>query len=78
VTHSHLFIIGGFIFIKTSGTSLANLHCYPKFDVVAYTSFFLQRLNQYFTTDQYPSRAVKESLAQELGLTFRQVRMSLS
>ncbi|XP_073356654.1 homeobox protein HAZ1 isoform X1 [Aegilops tauschii subsp. strangulata] len=32
-----------------------------------------ERLNQYFTTDQYPSRAVKESLAQELGLTFRQV-----
>lgn len=34
VTHSHIFIIGGFIFIKTSGTSLANLRCYPKFDVI--------------------------------------------
>ncbi|CAM0954547.1 unnamed protein product [Alopecurus aequalis] len=32
-----------------------------------------ERLNKHFATDQYPSRAVKESLAQELGLTFRQV-----
>uniref|UniRef100_A0ACD5T8G4 Uncharacterized protein n=1 Tax=Avena sativa TaxID=4498 RepID=A0ACD5T8G4_AVESA len=32
-----------------------------------------ERLNKQFTTDQYPSRAVKESLAKELGLTYRQV-----
>ncbi|VAH09347.1 unnamed protein product [Triticum turgidum subsp. durum] len=32
-----------------------------------------QRLHEQFKTNQYPSRAVKESLAQELGLTFRQV-----
>ncbi|XP_062180168.1 homeobox protein HOX1A-like isoform X2 [Phragmites australis] len=32
-----------------------------------------QRLHEHFKTEPYPSRAVKESLAQELGLTFRQV-----
>uniref|UniRef100_A0A0A8Y1I0 Homeobox domain-containing protein n=1 Tax=Arundo donax TaxID=35708 RepID=A0A0A8Y1I0_ARUDO len=32
-----------------------------------------QRLHEHFNTEQYPSRAVKESLAEELGLTFRQV-----
>lgn len=31
------------------------------------------RLHEHFKIDQYPSRAVKESLAQELGLTFNQV-----
>ncbi|XP_062231902.1 homeobox protein HOX1A-like isoform X2 [Phragmites australis] len=32
-----------------------------------------QRLHEHFKTEQYPSRTVKESLAEELGLTFRQV-----
>lgn len=32
-----------------------------------------QRLHEHFKTDQYPKRAVKESLANELGLTFQQV-----
>uniref|UniRef100_A0A8R7TQT5 Homeobox domain-containing protein n=1 Tax=Triticum urartu TaxID=4572 RepID=A0A8R7TQT5_TRIUA len=32
-----------------------------------------QRLHEQFKIHQYPSRVVKESLAQELGLTFRQV-----
>uniref|UniRef100_A0ACD5U0T3 Uncharacterized protein n=1 Tax=Avena sativa TaxID=4498 RepID=A0ACD5U0T3_AVESA len=32
-----------------------------------------QKLLELFKTDQYPSRSVKESLAQELGLTFNQV-----
>uniref|UniRef100_A0A0A9GE96 Hox1a n=1 Tax=Arundo donax TaxID=35708 RepID=A0A0A9GE96_ARUDO len=32
-----------------------------------------QRLHEHFKTEQYPNRAVKESLAEELGLTFRQV-----
>ncbi|KAL6609650.1 hypothetical protein ACP70R_039619 [Stipagrostis hirtigluma subsp. patula] len=39
-----------------------------KFDPIVY-----QRLHEHFKTDQYPSRAVKESLADKLGLTFRQV-----
>ncbi|KAM0862295.1 hypothetical protein ACQ4PT_045357 [Festuca glaucescens] len=38
-----------------------------------YGPIIYQRLHEHFTTDQYPSRAVKESLAQEVGLTFRQV-----
>ncbi|XP_066362349.1 homeobox protein HOX1A-like [Miscanthus floridulus] len=32
-----------------------------------------QKLHEHFKTQQYPSRSVKESLAEELGLTFRQV-----
>ncbi|CAL4894459.1 unnamed protein product [Urochloa decumbens] len=32
-----------------------------------------QKLHEHFKTEQYPSRSVKESLAEELGLTFRQV-----
>ncbi|TVU20583.1 hypothetical protein EJB05_36797 [Eragrostis curvula] len=32
-----------------------------------------QRLHEHFKTEPYPSRAVKERLAEELGLTFRQV-----
>ncbi|XP_066366473.1 homeobox protein HOX1A [Miscanthus floridulus] len=32
-----------------------------------------QKLLEHFKTQQYPSRSVKESLAEELGLTFRQV-----
>ncbi|CAN6327590.1 unnamed protein product [Urochloa humidicola] len=32
-----------------------------------------QKLHEHFRTEQYPSRSVKESLAEELGLTFRQV-----
>ena len=35
---------------------------------------FLQRLYNSFKENQYPERATKESLAQELGLTFQQVR----
>jgi hypothetical protein len=35
--------------------------------------FFLQRLHEHFKTEQYPSRTVKESLAEELGITSRQV-----
>jgi hypothetical protein len=35
--------------------------------------FFLQRLYEHFKTEQYPSRTVKESLAEELGITSRQV-----
>ncbi|AQK94822.1 homeobox1 [Zea mays] len=32
-----------------------------------------QKLHEHFKTQPYPSRSVKESLAEELGLTFRQV-----
>ncbi|KAG2626343.1 hypothetical protein PVAP13_3KG348700 [Panicum virgatum] len=32
-----------------------------------------QKLHEHFKTDPYPSRSVKESLAEELGLTFQQV-----
>ena len=34
---------------------------------------FLQRLYKSFKENQYPERATKESLAQELGLTFQKV-----
>jgi hypothetical protein len=32
-----------------------------------------QKLHEHFKTDPYPSRSLKESLAEELGLTFQQV-----
>jgi hypothetical protein len=38
-----------------------------------YGPIVYQRLQEHFTADQYPSRAVKESLAQEVGLTLHQV-----
>ena len=33
----------------------------------------MQKLKAHFKEDPYPSRATKENLAQELGLTFNQV-----
>ena len=40
------------------------------------TRFLLQKLRVHFEQDPYPSRATKENLAQELGLTFNQVLTS--
>ncbi|VAH63411.1 unnamed protein product [Triticum turgidum subsp. durum] len=37
------------------------------------TPFLLQKLKAYFEKEPYPSRPAKESLAQELGLTFHQI-----
>lgn len=37
----------------------------------------LQRLQVAFNTNHFPDRADKESLAQELGITFQQVTRSI-
>jgi len=46
--------------------------------IVDIYKFLLQKLYESFQDNQYPTREKKESLGQELGLTYRQVCYNIS
>lgn len=69
-----LYIFFSIFPFKRRRTTCTHLHgCYGKGLTLEWLFLYFQRLHKSFKENQYPDRSTKESLAQELGLTYQQV-----
>lgn len=69
-----LYIFFSIFPFKRRWTACTHLHgCSGKGLTLEWLFLYFQRLHKSFKENQYPDRTTKESLAQELGLTYQQV-----